>query len=330
MRAELPLVSIVTPSLNQGSFIEEAILSIKNQDYDNIEHIIVDGGSTDSTLDVIRRYQGTYNMRWTSEPDTGMYDAINKGLRTAHGEILAYLNADDLYLPWTVSVVVEYLNQHKEVEFIYGDLITMDHETQKNTLRFYPDYRLSVLIRRGVLGQPTVFFRKSVVTKVGLFDESLKFVGDCEYWMRAGKRCTFSKIGEFLAISRDHRMTLRERNRQEVLDELEDVRARHGAPKRSEKGFTRPLRWLHSIRAWSERCMVVKFLFYYHIRRGRPFVTSGRPYPWQRLIGSRALEVVSWRNLVMTTIPWRYRKRQGNWFVLDMEKEANESSTEAR
>ncbi len=94
-----PLVSIVTPSLNQGGFIEDCIRSVKNQSYKNIEHIIVDGGSTDATINILKKYEGTYNMIWLSEPDNGMYDAINKGFKLSKGEIMAWINADDMYLP---------------------------------------------------------------------------------------------------------------------------------------------------------------------------------------------------------------------------------------
>jgi glycosyltransferase involved in cell wall biosynthesis len=96
----LPLISIVTPSLNQGRFIEQTILSVSGQEYPNVEHIIVDGGSEDNTLFVLNKYDGTYDMQRTSEPDNGMYQAINKRIRRARGQILAYLNADDLYLSW--------------------------------------------------------------------------------------------------------------------------------------------------------------------------------------------------------------------------------------
>jgi glycosyltransferase involved in cell wall biosynthesis len=100
----LPLVSIVTPSLSQGEFIEEAILSVLEQDYPRIEHIVVDGGSTDGTLDVLHRYQ---HLRWVSEPDGGQADALNKGFGMAHGEIYGWLNSDDLYLPGAISAAVE-------------------------------------------------------------------------------------------------------------------------------------------------------------------------------------------------------------------------------
>jgi glycosyltransferase involved in cell wall biosynthesis len=315
------LVSIVTPSLNQGAFIEETILCIKNQGYPSIEHLIVDGGSTDDTLDIIKKYEGTYNLKWISEPDSGMYEAINKGMRKAQGEILAYLNTDDLYLPWTVSVVVEYLNQHQEMQLVYGDLININIETRRNALWFYPKFSLSFLLRRGSLGQPTVFFRKSVVEKVGLFDKSLKLVGDYEYWMRVGKQCKVSKIDEFLAVMRYHAMTLRGRRQQQLLEELERVRERYGAPKRSKKDLPRILDWLRSKCAWAERYMMVKFLFYYWLKPKKFLIGNSLLYPWQRLIEFPGFRVVSWKNLLMIAIPLLSRKCRGNWFILDMRKE---------
>lgn len=109
MQSPEPLVSIVTPSFNQGRFIEETILSVKNQNYPHIEHLIIDGGSTDETLDVIRRYEGTYNLRWVSEPDEGQADALNKGFRLARGEVLGWLNADDTYQPGAVRLAMALL-----------------------------------------------------------------------------------------------------------------------------------------------------------------------------------------------------------------------------
>ncbi len=324
---KLPLVSIVTPSLNQGAFIEETILCIKNQCYSNIEHIIVDGGSTDNTLDIIKKYEGTYNMKWISEPDSGMYEAINKGIRKARGEILTYLNADDLYLHWTISVVVEYLNQHREVDLVYGDLINMNVETQRNTLWFYPKFSLSFLLKRGTLGQPTVFFRKSVVEKVGLFDESLKLVGDCEYWMRVGKQCKVSKIEEFLAIARDHPTTLREKRQQQLREELQSVRERYGAPKRSEQDFTRFLDLVRAVFSLPERYMMAKFLFYYWLKKKRDHHNNSEHYSWQRLIEFPGFCIVSLKNFLMITTPLLNRKCRGNWFVLDLGKELSKDSS---
>jgi len=143
MRHEIPLVSIVTASYNQGKFLEETILSVKNQDYSNIEHIIVDGGSTDNTVEILKRYDGTYDMRWVSEADGGMYAAINKGLRLSRGDVLAYLNSDDRYFPWTVAVAVQALQDHPEVGFVFGDTLNVKEGTDSVSLLFYPTFGIS-------------------------------------------------------------------------------------------------------------------------------------------------------------------------------------------
>ncbi|MCD6361181.1 MAG: glycosyltransferase, partial [Armatimonadetes bacterium] len=113
--AENPLVSIVTPSYNQGEFIEETILSVKNQDYPNIEHIVVDGGTTDNTVAILKKYDGTYNMRWLSEPDKGQSDEVNKGWGLCQGQIVGWLNSDDtLAEKRTISYVVEQFKLHQD------------------------------------------------------------------------------------------------------------------------------------------------------------------------------------------------------------------------
>ena len=117
-----PLVSIVTPSLNRADLIESTLRSVRSQSYPHVEHIVVDGGSTDGTLAVLRRYEGTYGLRWISEPDHGMYSAINKGLAMARGQVLAYLNSDDLYFPWTVETVVAAFRSHPEADLVHGDV----------------------------------------------------------------------------------------------------------------------------------------------------------------------------------------------------------------
>ena len=107
MSKDLPLVSIVTPSYNQGKFIEDTILSVKNQSYPNIEHIVVDAGSTDGTLKILRKYEKEYNLKWVSEPDEGQSDAVNKGFEMAKGEIVDWINSDDVYFDtMTISYVV--------------------------------------------------------------------------------------------------------------------------------------------------------------------------------------------------------------------------------
>jgi len=118
---DIPLFSIITPSYNQGAFIEDTLIAVKNQNYPNIEHIIIDGGSTDDTLDVLRKYECTYNMRWISEPDRGQADAINKGFRMAKGEFITWLNSDDYYMHnEVISTVASYFNLYKSAHVVTG------------------------------------------------------------------------------------------------------------------------------------------------------------------------------------------------------------------
>src|SRR4030042_1239734 len=134
MNDEDPLVPIVPPSLNKGRFIEETILSIKNQTYPRIEHIVIDGGSTDETLDILRKYGDS--LVWISEPDKGMYDASNKGITMAKGEILGWLMADDTYMPWAVETAVRFLVENPDVVMVYGKCPFID--ANGKVLREFP------------------------------------------------------------------------------------------------------------------------------------------------------------------------------------------------
>ena len=142
------LVSIVTPSLNQGTFIDATINSIKAQTYHRYEHIVVDGGSTDETLGILRRTEGSYPMRWTSEPDRGMYEAVNKGMRQATGDILCYLNSDDLYLPWTLESLVEAFRRHPEAGNVFGDALTVDDVSGRQDFYMAPPFDLGWISER--------------------------------------------------------------------------------------------------------------------------------------------------------------------------------------
>lgn len=196
-----PLVSVVTPSFNKGSYIEETILSIQNQGYPNIEHIIIDGGSTDETLAILKKYEG--RISWISEPDRGQSDAINKGWKKARGEIIAYLNADDTYPPDVVETAVNYLNEHPEIDLVYGDGILTDEKGNMLSTYHAGEYLLRELIycRDNIL-QPALFLRRDVYEKIGGIDESLHLAMDLDYWIRAGLHFRIGYLPRVLATAK--------------------------------------------------------------------------------------------------------------------------------
>ncbi len=239
-----PLVTIITPSFNQGNFIADAIRSIKGQTYPYIEHIIIDGASNDNTLDIIKSFDGSYNMRWLSEPDTGMYDAINKGLQLANGKIIAYLNCDDMYFPWSVNIAVNALTQHK---IVFGDAMRLNMDYNNANIVILPPFVSSYYRSIGFIVQPTVFFKREVLDSVGSFDSQFRYLGDVEYWLRcdaAGIKP--AKVWECLAIERMHSHSQNSRFKARLAEEERSVRNRYvGWPFRFSKFYSamRSLFW---------------------------------------------------------------------------------------
>jgi len=182
-----PLVSIITPSYNQATFLEETIQSVLNQDYAPIEYIIIDGGSTDDSLEIIKRYSDQLAW-WVSEPDQGQTDAINKGFAQANGQILAWLNSDDTYLPQAVSEAVAYLQAHPEAGMVYGDANLID-ETGALLGKFPARQTNYRRLRRGYvhIPQQAAFFRAALWQQVGPLDPSFYFAMDYDLWVRLAK-----------------------------------------------------------------------------------------------------------------------------------------------
>ena len=218
MEPASPLVSIITPSFNQGQFIDETILSVQNQSYKNIEHIVIDGGSTDQTIEILKIYSSS--ISWVSEPDNGQTDAINKGIKKSHGEIIAYLNSDDLYLPETIKTVVDFFSVHPDVDMVYGDIIHIDKQSQyietikTGTIEF-EKYLTGTLY----LPQPTVFFRRKIIEKIGYFDERLNLAMDLDYWTRVFLNFHTAYLPVTLAQARIYHEAKSSANSQKYLEE---------------------------------------------------------------------------------------------------------------
>jgi glycosyltransferase involved in cell wall biosynthesis len=224
---ERPVVSIITPVLNRAETIGTCLASIGRQWYDRIEHIVIDGGSTDGTVELLRDHAPLHPFRWMSEPDGGMYEAINKGIALAKGEIVAYLNSDDLYLPWSVDVAVRELD--RETDLVYGDLAVHSAVTSSNGpsfyIQFYPDFDLRHYSFVRVIGQPTVFWRRALTERIGPFDASYRLIGDCEYWLRAAiNGAVLKHVSEIMAVQVEHASTLRSTHPRALEDEFARLR----------------------------------------------------------------------------------------------------------
>ncbi len=198
-------ISIVTPSYNQSAFIEETLHSVHDQDYSNLEHIVVDGVSTDNTLEILNRYsrqQGWQYLRYVSEPDRGQTDAVNKGFRMASGDLFAYLCSDDLYEAGTFAYVNAYFQQHPTIDLIYGGCTFLDQAGTRLRAKKAAPFDHSELLRRNFILQPSVFLRSSVWRKVGQFNEALHYGMDYEYWLRAARVCRMAAVDRNLAMYR--------------------------------------------------------------------------------------------------------------------------------
>jgi len=199
-----PLVSIVTPCFNAKRFIERTVESVLAQDYPRIEYIVMDGGSTDGTLELLARYGD--RLEFFSAPDKGPTDAVNKGYARSHGEIFAWINADDEYLPGAISTAVRHMLAHPEADVIYGEGIWTDEEGKE--IARYPTvspYRAEMFEEECGICQPAAFMRREAFAACGQLDPRRNSCFDYDLWVRMARKHSFLAVPEVLATSRMHR-----------------------------------------------------------------------------------------------------------------------------
>ena len=199
----MTLVSIITPSLNQAPYIRQTMELVLNQDYPDLEYMVVDGGSSDGSVEIIREYSERLAW-WASQPDSGQADAINTGMAHAHGEIVAWLNSDDCYLPGAVSSAVRGLNANPDAVFVYGNMQTIDANGQLINLLRYPQVTLRELLCFSIIGQPAVFIRRSALDTVGALDPNFHLLLDHQLWLRLAALGPTIHCDEIWAAARYH------------------------------------------------------------------------------------------------------------------------------
>jgi glycosyltransferase involved in cell wall biosynthesis len=198
-----PRISIITPSFNQAPYLEQTMQSVLEQDYPDIEYMLVDGGSTDGSLEIIQCYANRLDW-WVSEPDLGQADAINKGLARASGDIVAWLNSDDLYQPGALEKVADVFKAHPEVGLIYGDVLSIDQDSKVfNEMRFQ-QFSLTDLLVFNIISQPGVFMRRDIQKQAGLLDTRFHYLLDHHLWIRMAHQASMHYLPKTLAAARYH------------------------------------------------------------------------------------------------------------------------------
>jgi hypothetical protein len=268
---QLPRISIITPSYNQGRFLEETLVSVISQRYPDLEYLVMDGGSTDGSVDIIRRYDGQLAY-WTSGRDAGQYDALNRGFARTTGEVMAWLNSDDKYTPWALHVVGEIFASLPEVEWVTTQYpLTWDEDGRAIRCTYQPVYSQRGFFRgenlpgagwyaTGFIQQESTFWRRSLWQRAGAYlDTSLKLASDFELWSRFHQHGELYGVPTPLAGFRVHPNQKTARHLKEYIEEAKQVllTSRKGNPYGKTESFLRTKLLPYVPRRWGRRLGIV-------------------------------------------------------------------------
>lgn len=198
-----PLISIITPSYNQSDYLEMSMLSVLNQDYPNLEYIVVDGNSTDGSQEIIKKYADRLAW-WVSEKDNGQADAFNKGLSHANGKYIGWLNSDDLYLEHAITEAVEILEMNPDIAFVFGDVQSINQDGEITNIMKYGNWDILDLMKFKIIGQPAVFMRKDLLVSIGGLDPTFHFLLDHQLWLKLASKASIKYSNKLWAAARFH------------------------------------------------------------------------------------------------------------------------------
>ncbi len=269
-KEKYPMISIITPSFNQGNFLEETILSVLEQGYPNLEFMIIDGGSTDQSVEVIKKYE-SYLSFWVSEKDQGQTHAINKGFKRASGELINWLNSDDMLVQGALKKLARAVLKSPEADVYYGDYKAVDGSGnllyQRKCAPYHPD---TLFWGRQLSSQPAVFFRRYLLTHLGWLNENQQFCMDTEFWIRVARNgAVFSQVTEPLGITRVHGDAKTTLMQQVLHREHKQIVEKYNALPETNTG-TRDLYYLFMNRYWRLNAALRRLLF----RRDTTFLSA--------------------------------------------------------
>lgn len=229
-------ISIITPSYNQSEFIKDTLDSVRNQTHDSVEHLVFDGGSDDGTVEILQEYEGTggdgYELTWVSDEDDGQSDAINRGFKRAEGDIVAWLNSDDVYFDVNVLTRVADHFGRSEAKVLYGDQCYINQDSTITAVDVRPDFDARKLPYRILISQPATFFQRDVVKSEKL-DTKLQYSMDYEYWLRLSETYQFEHVRDVFAGFRSY-PEQKSQDQESMATELQAILTEYANNERAE------------------------------------------------------------------------------------------------